>query len=270
MAKYVVRFGAMRALGVMTSRAKDEFARGDQVVIRTTRGLEIGQVLCQATDDALSHLDQAPNGNILRGVTPQDANEARHLESTKEEKLRTCQAVIDQFGLPMKLIDIEQVFGGERIVVYFLSEDRIDFRDLVKGLAAQLQTRVEMRQVGVRDEAKLLADYGDCGLPICCATHLSKMPPVSMKMAKVQKATLDPTKISGRCGRLKCCLRYEYDTYQELRAELPPIGAQIVTANGRARVVDHEILSQQLLIETDDMRRVIIPAGEVLSVVKRN
>lgn len=270
MARYVVRFGAMRTLGVMSARAKDEFVRGDQVVIRTTRGLEIGQVLCEATEDALSYLDQAPSGHILRGMTPQDANEVRHLDSAKAEKIRSCRELIAQSGLPMKLVEIEQVFGGERIVVYFLSEDRIDFRDLVKSLAAQLQTRVEMRQIGVRDEAKLLADYGDCGQPICCATHLSKMPPVSMKMAKVQKATLDPTKISGRCGRLKCCLRYEFDTYQELRSELPPLGAQVVTANGRARVVDHEILSQQLLVETEDLRRVIIPLSDVLSVIKRN
>jgi cell fate regulator YaaT (PSP1 superfamily) len=137
-------------------------------------------------------------------------------------------------------------------------------------LAAELQTRIEMRQIGVRDEAKLLADYGDCGLPICCATHLSKMPPVSMKMAKVQKATLDPTKISGRCGRLKCCLRYEYDTYQELRAELPAVGSYVVTADGKARVLEHEILNPHLLIETEDHRRVMIAASDVLSVIRRN
>jgi cell fate regulator YaaT (PSP1 superfamily) len=169
----------------------------------------------------------------------------------------------------MQLVDLEQLFGGERIVVYFLSDDRIDFRDLVKALASEFQTRIEMRQIGVRDEAKLLADYGDCGQPICCATHLSKMPPVSMKMAKIQKATLDPTKISGRCGRLKCCLRYEFDTYLELRQELPPLGSQIVTNIGHAKVIDHEILAQQVLIETEDHRRILIPAADVLSIVRK-
>ena len=109
----------------------------------------------------------------------------------------------------MQLVDLEHLFGGERVVIYYLSDDRVDFRELVKALAGEFQTRIEMRQIGVRDEAKLLADYGDCGQPVCCGTFLSEMPPVSMKMAKVQKATLDPTKISGRCGRLKCCLRYE-------------------------------------------------------------
>ena len=149
----------------------------------------------------------------------------------------------------------------------FRAENRVDFRSLVKSLASEFQTRIEMRQIGVRDEAKLLADYGDCGKPVCCNTHLSEMPPVSMKMAKLQKATLDPTKISGRCGRLKCCLRYEYDTYEELQKDLPPLGASVLTGNGRARVLAHEILTSQLLVETEDRRRVLIQASDVLSVV---
>jgi cell fate regulator YaaT (PSP1 superfamily) len=153
-------------------------------------------------------------------------------------------------------------------VIYYLSEERVDFRDLVKALASEFQTRIEMRQIGVRDEAKLLADYGDCGQPVCCGTFLSEMPPVSMKMAKVQKATLDPTKISGRCGRLKCCLRYEFDTYEELQQEMPPIGSDVVTKNGRARVLAQEILAQQLLVATEDNRRILIPTSDVLTVLK--
>ena len=119
----------------------------------------------------------------------------------------------------MKLVDVEVIHGRERVVFYYLAEQRVDFRELVKDLARALKTRIEMRQIGVRDEAKLLADYGDCGKPVCCNTHLSRMPPVSMKMAKLQKTTLDPAKISGRCGRLKCCLRYEYDTYRSLEKD---------------------------------------------------
>lgn len=126
-----------------------------------------------------------------------------------------------------------------------------------------------MRQIGVRDEAKLLADYGDCGKPVCCNTHLAKMPPVSMKMAKLQKATLDPTKISGRCGRLKCCLRYEYDTYERAQKELPRIGSEVITEEGRVRVVGQELLTEQLLIETEARRRKLIDHSEVLSVVKK-
>jgi cell fate regulator YaaT (PSP1 superfamily) len=124
----------------------------------------------------------------------------------------------------MQLVDVEHIFGGERVVIYYLAESRVDFRELVKLLAGEFQTRIEMRQIGVRDEAKLLADYGDCGIPVCCNTHLVVMPPVSMKMAKLQKATLDPTKISGRCGRLKCCLRYEFETYEQAQRESPAVG----------------------------------------------
>ena len=153
--------------------------------------------------------------------------------------------------------------------MYYSAEDRVDFRELVKNLAKEFQTRIEMRQIGVRDEAKLLADYGDCGKPVCCNTHLSEMPPVSMRMAKLQKATLDPSKISGRCGRLKCCLRYEYDTYQELQKDLPPVGSEIITNKGRARVLAQEILAGQLLVETEDMRRLAIDAADVMTVLKR-
>ena len=182
---------------------------------------------------------------------------------------RICQKHVEAIGLQMQLVDVEHLFGGERVVVYYLAEGRIDFRELVKRLASEFQTRIEMRQIGVRDEAKLLADYGDCGKPVCCNTHLSQMPPVSMKMAKLQKATLDPTKISGRCGRLKCCLRYEYDTYVELRREMPPVGSDVVTEGGRARVLNHEVLAQQILVELEDHRRVLIDPDEVLSVLKR-
>ncbi len=122
-----------------------------------------------------------------------------------------------------------------------------------------------MRQIGVRDEAKLLADYGDCGKPVCCNTHLTRMPPVSMKMAKIQKTTLDPAKISGRCGRLKCCLRYEYDSYRTLEQTLPPVGSRVVTAKGRGRVIAHEILAQKLLVEFEDERRIIVAAADIQS-----
>ncbi|MGH7129952.1 MAG: regulatory iron-sulfur-containing complex subunit RicT, partial [Planctomycetaceae bacterium] len=140
-------------------------------------------------------------------------------------------------------------------------------RELVKALAKRYRTRIEMRQIGVRDEAKLLADYGDCGKPTCCNTHLQDMPPVSMKMAKIQKATLDPTKISGRCGRLKCCLRYEYDTYEEHRRELPRVGAMVVTREGQGKVIGQEILARKILVRYDD-RQILTDARDVLTVVK--
>jgi cell fate regulator YaaT (PSP1 superfamily) len=265
--RYVVRYGSMRMLGVFTSRNRDRFQRGMSVIARTNRGLETGFVLCEATPDALQHLDQPPTGQILREMTDADLHEHAHLQAARGARLDVCQKHIDRLHLEMELVDLEHLFGGERIVVYYLSENRVDFRELVKLLAGEFQTRIEMRQIGARDEARLLADYGDCGKPVCCNTHLTSMPPVSMRMAKIQKATLDPTRISGRCGRLKCCLRYEYDHYEELLAELPAIGARVVTRDGTVRVLNHEILAQQLLVETEDHRRLLIDASAVLSVI---
>src|SRR5262249_37868034 len=149
---------------------------------------------------------------------------------------------------------------------YYLAEKRVDFRELVKDLARSLRTRIEMRQIGVRDEAKLLADYGDCGKPVCCNTHLTRMPPVSMKMAKIQKTTLDPSKISGRCGRSKCCLGYEYDAYRELETMLPPQGSIVSTSGGRGRIVGHEILAQKVVVEFEDRRRVIVGRDDLLHI----
>jgi len=266
MAKYVVRYGSTRMVGVFFTR-QESHRRGARVVARTPRGLELADVLCEATDHAVAQLSDPPGGQILREMLPEDHSEAERLELTRKEDFGICERQIAELALPMQLVDVERLFGGERVVVYYLSEDRVDFRALVKALQGALKTRVEMRQIGVRDEAKLLADYGDCGKPVCCNTHLIDMPPVSMKMAKVQKATLDPTKISGRCGRLKCCLRYEYDTYEELQKTLPPIGSDIITTTGRARVLNHEILSQQLLIQTEDNRRLMIPVADVLTVL---
>ena len=257
----------MRSLGVFATRGNDEFARGSRVISRTSRGLEVGEVLCEGTEDAVAALKNPRHGQILRKMSPDDVNELAHIQSKDGDVFETCLRHISELELPMQLVDIEHVFGGERIVIYYLADGRVDFRELVRNLVSEFQTRIEMRQIGVRDEAKLLADYGDCGKPLCCNTHLSEMPPVSMKMAKLQKATLDPNKISGRCGRLKCCLRYEYDTYLELQQDLPPIGAEIITDIGRARILNHEILASQLLVETEDHRRILIDTSQVLTVL---
>jgi cell fate regulator YaaT (PSP1 superfamily) len=269
MPKYIVRHGVMRNLGVFSARGSDTLTRGEQVIARTSRGLEAGEVLCEATDEAVSHLVDPQQGQILRHLTDDDIRDLRKMFEQERREYDACSARIKELGLEMQLADVEHLYGGERVVIYYLAEGRVDFRELVKILANEFQTRIEMRQIGVRDEAKLLADYGDCGKPVCCNTHLSEMPPVSMKMAKLQRATLDPSKISGRCGRLKCCLRYEYDTYQELQRDLPPVGAEIITSGGRARVLAQEILAGQVLVETEDMRRVVINAADVLTVLKR-
>ncbi|NOY43680.1 MAG: signal peptidase [Planctomycetes bacterium] len=269
MPKYVVRHGVMRQLGVFSTRGSDTYARGLPVIARTNRGLELGEVLCEATEHIVASMDSPKHGQILREQNDDDAGELRRLLEQQQKEHEICKAQIDELRLDMKLVDVEHLYGGERVIVYYLAEDRVDFRQLVKDLAKEFQTRIEMRQIGVRDEAKLLADYGDCGKPVCCNTHLSEMPPVSMRMAKLQKATLDPSKISGRCGRLKCCLRYEYDTYQELKKDLPPIGSEILTSNGKGRVLALEILASQLLVEGEDSRRFVVQGSDVLTVLKK-
>jgi cell fate regulator YaaT (PSP1 superfamily) len=248
-------------------QARGLFRHGDRVVVRSPRGVELGEVLSPATPRAIEQLEDPPLGQILREVSAQDQLESARLATERPRLVELCQRLADESGLELKVIDAEWLLGGERVVFYYLAEDRVDFRQLVKQLGGELRTRIEMRQVGVRDEAKLLADYGDCGKPVCCNNHLSQMPPVTMRMAKLQKATLDPTKISGRCGRLKCCLRFEYDHYEAVLAELPPYGASIVTPQGRARVLQIEILAQLLLVEMEDGRRITIPASDVLTVL---
>jgi cell fate regulator YaaT (PSP1 superfamily) len=253
----------MRFLGVFSAPAGQTFRRETRVIARTDRGLEAGEILAEALPDAMARLTDPPTGQILRAMTPEDINELTRIEKHTGDDLDACQRYINQLQLNMQLVDLERIFGGERIVIYYLADNRVDFRELVRLLAGEFQTRIEMRQIGVRDEAKLLADYGDCGCPVCCNTHLAEMPPVSMRMAKLQKATLDPTKISGRCGRLKCCLRYEFDTYEDLQKMFPPLGSMVITPEGRGKVVGQEILGGLIQVQTDDHRRLSVPFDKV-------
>jgi cell fate regulator YaaT (PSP1 superfamily) len=261
----IVRHGAMRFLGTFEGDEAPDYKRGDRVVVRTERGQEVGDVLCEAVPQAVRLLSEPTSGRILRRMTEDDRAGLDRLESLEEQELDTCQKFVAQRKLQMELVDVEHLFGGERVIFYFLAEKRVDFRELVKDLARQFQTRIEMRQIGVRDEAKLLADYGDCGKPVCCNTHMSQMPPVSMRMAKLQKSTLDPSKISGRCGRLKCCLRFEQDVYEEFQAQLPNVGTRVVTAKGQGKVLAQEILARRVLVEFEDGRRLPVAVEEILT-----
>ncbi len=262
---YVVRYGRMRFLGEFAGLPDQGHSRGQQVVIRSERGTELGDVLCPVSERIAGFLPNPTRGEILRLASQQDREQEARLAEDREPVFATCRELIARRRLQMNLVDVEMIHGRERVVFYYLAEQRVDFRELVKDLARVLRTRIEMRQIGVRDEAKLLADYGDCGKPVCCNTHLSRMPPVSMKMAKIQKTTLDPAKISGRCGRLKCCLRYEYDTYRALERTLPAVGSRVVTRQGRGHVVAQEILAQKVVVELDDERRMIVGPGEIES-----
>jgi cell fate regulator YaaT (PSP1 superfamily) len=263
MTEYIVRYGVMHFLGLFTLPAGLAVRRNHRVIARTDRGLESGEVLCEASPEAVAKLVDPPSGQILRLMTPEDINEQSRIVKHTAEEMKICQGYIDKLELKMQLVDVEHIFGGERIVIYYLAENRVDFRELVRQLAAEFQTRIEMRQIGVRDEAKLLADYGDCGCPVCCNSHLVEMPPVSMRMAKLQKATLDPTKISGRCGRLKCCLRYEFDTYEDMLKILPTIGSMVETPEGQGKVIGHEILGGHVQVAMEDQRRLLVPLDQV-------
>jgi cell fate regulator YaaT (PSP1 superfamily) len=262
---YLVRHGAMRFLGEFAPAAGVTAARGDTAIVRTERGLEVGHVLCPATPQAVAAIPEPTRGDLLRVATAEDRAKVTNLKDVEKKEFVAGERLIAQHKLAMQLVDVEHLFGGERVVFYFLAEHRVDFRELVRSMAREFHTRIELRQIGVRDEAKLLADYGDCGKPVCCNTHMAVMPPVSMRMAKLQKSTLDPSKISGRCGRLKCCLRFEQDVYEEFQKELPPVGSRVVTRKGQGRVLAQEILARRLLVEFEDGRRLPVAADEVLS-----
>jgi cell fate regulator YaaT (PSP1 superfamily) len=265
MTSYIARHGAMRFLGDFEPAPGAAFARGQAVVLRTERGLEVGEILWEASPRALALIAEPTHGQVLRLLNDDDQARSAGLRQVEAQELETCKNYVAQRKLQMELVDVEHLFGGERIVFYFLAEKRVDFRELVKDLAREYRTRIEMRQIGVRDEAKLLADYGDCGKPVCCNTHMAVMPPVSMRMAKLQKSTLDPSKISGRCGRLKCCLRFEQDVYEDFQKELPAAGTRVLTAKGQGRVLAQEILARKVLVEFEDGRRLVVAAAEILT-----
>ena len=217
--KYIVHYGAMQLLGVFSHN--DLLLRyGSRIIVRTPRGQEIGTVRCESTPETLEKLEGGfVEDRIVRPATETDERENRKLQQGEQEKLECCRRIVREMGIAMDLVRVEHIFGGERIVVYYTAEGRIDFRELVKALAAEFQVRVEMRQINVREKMKLLARVGDCGRDVCCGCYLQEIPIVTIKMAKLQRVALDPSKISGHCGRLKCCLRYEHDGYVKEKQE---------------------------------------------------
>jgi len=197
-------------------------------------------------------------------MTPEDKSRFEEIREKEEPaEFKFCQQRIRERNLPMKLTCVEHLLGGAKIIFYFLADGRVDFRELVKDLAQQYHCRIEMRQIGVRDEARLLADYEHCGRPLCCRAFVKKLEPVSMKMAKCQKATLDPNKISGRCGRLMCCLRFEDAVYEDLRRSLPRRGARVTTPKGPGAVVDHEILRQCVRVDLGEGQTAMFHVSEI-------
>ena len=219
-------------MGVFTFPSEDVLFHGTRVILRTLRGQEAGEVLCEANPDALAHLSPGYEENrIVRTMTPDDEKECRQIRLAEKDEFQRAKVIIERLKLTMDLVRVEHLFGGERLIVYYVADERVDFRELVRVLAAEFQTRIEMRQIGARDETKLLADIGDCGREVCCNTYLVSMFSVQMKMAKLQKATLDPTKFQG-VAELKCCLRYSMKSIPS--GWRPAIGSWINTPAGRS------------------------------------
>ncbi len=260
----VVRYGRMGLLGRFTYKL-ERWRRGDRVVIQTDRGMEIGTVVCRWSHDGQAgEGDLKVRGKVIRLATHDDEVDARHLEKEAEREFAFCRRRIAARRLPMKLVAVEHLFGGDRIIFYFVAEKRVDFRALVRDLAREFRTRIELRQIGVRDEARLLGDYERCGRPLCCRAFIRSLEPVSMKMAKLQKATLDPSKISGRCGRLMCCLRFEDATYRDLAKNLPRKNTRVGTAMGPGKVVGSDVVTQTVQVLLDSGARITVPVETLM------
>ena len=217
--------------------------QGSAVIVETVRGAEYGLVAQSRREADVSNL-QLPLRKVLRLAAPEDEAQEITNRNREEDARTTCQQKIKEHGLEMHLVDVELTFDLSKIIFYFTAEGRVDFRELVKDLAAAFRMRIELRQIGVRDEAKMLSGIGICGRELCCALFLDEFQPVSIKSAKDQGLSLNPTKISGICGKLMCCLKYEESTYQELMKELPSVGDVVQTPIGEGEVLSLNILQQ--------------------------
>ncbi|HEY8449355.1 MAG TPA: stage 0 sporulation family protein [Bacillota bacterium] len=239
-----------------------ELRPGDPVIVETARGLEFGHVVIRprqvAEDEVL-----LPLRPVVRCATLEDLDQLEENRRLAREAYRICVERVRQHDLAMKIVAAEYTFDRGKLVLYFTADERVDFRTLVRELAATFRTRIELRQIGVRDEAKIIGGLGPCGRLLCCTTFLAEFEPISIRMAKDQSLSLSPSKLTGLCGRLKCCLRYENDTYVEARALLPREGARVHTPCGSGRVIGLDFLGRRVRIRLDDDRVVELPYTEV-------
>ncbi|MFA5576184.1 MAG: stage 0 sporulation family protein [Tissierellaceae bacterium] len=230
----------------------------DFVVVETARGVEFGHVVVgpkEVTEDEIV----APLKRVIRVALDEDFEIHRQNKKKADDALALCQEKVDEHGLSMKLVDVEYTFDNNKVIFYFTADGRVDFRELVKDLAIIFKTRIELRQIGVRDEAKMIGGIGPCGKPLCCGQFLGEFEPVSIKMAKEQSLSLNPTKISGLCGRLMCCLKFEHNVYEELLDKMPDLGAIVKTDEGKGIVVETYTLLEKVKVKvrlkdnTDDL-----------------
>ncbi|RKO67963.1 PSP1 domain-containing protein [Desulfofundulus salinus] len=226
---------------------------GDLVIVETARGIENGQVVIGPTEVPDEEV-VAPLKKVIRPVTGEDLEKIAANKKKEKRAFQICLEKIAAHGLPMKLVDVEQTFDGNKIIFYFTAEGRVDFRELVRDLAAVFRTRIELRQIGVRDEAKMMGGLGCCGRELCCSTWLCDFASVSIRMAKDQNLSLNPTKISGICGRLMCCLKYENEIYEQVKEEHPEIGARVLTPHGEGRVTAVNIFRKTVMVELKETR----------------
>lgn len=281
----LVRYGKFNQVGQYRHNERQLPSVMTKVVVQTDRGLEIGEIIaptaahnrytCSLTREKINSYvkESGPdypfsrNGRVIRLASVQDLNEQRHIDLNAKKEGDRFKELTKKMNLPMKLVDLEHLFGGERIIYYFMAEGRVDFRDFVRQLGKEFNTRVEMRQIGARDEARVLGDFDTCGRELCCKKFLKVLQPVSMRMAKVQRTTLDPSKISGRCGRLKCCLRYENVGYEELEKRLPKQNQWVLTEQGPGRVLETMALTQLVKLRLDESGRMVaVNVDELLDV----
>ena len=283
----VVRYGVMKLIGEFPYRGDAKPGCGSKIVVQTHRGTEIGEMLTStcpnsgcsksvSREEMLRYIENSggrdypfsTNGRALRVATQEDIAHQTKIEGTSLEMVMDARRRAGERGITAKIVQAEPIFGGERITFYYASEERIDMHALADELADVHQTKVDMRQVGARDEARLVADYEKCGQYCCCKNFLKVLKPVSMRSAKTQKATLDPLKISGRCGRLMCCLRYEDETYESLKKRLPHRKTRVGTPHGDGTVLDSQILTQLVLVRLDsDGKDVAVPVEELSEAV---
>lgn len=226
------------------------FKKGERAIVETARGIECGEIVV-ANHEVPDEEVVAPLKNVIRKA---DENDLKHVEENHErekEAFSICLEKIKKHGLDMKLIDVEYTFDNNKVLFYFTADGRVDFRELVKDLASVFRTRIELRQIGVRDEAKMMGAIGACGRPLCCSSYLAEFQPVSIKMAKEQSLSLNPAKISGTCGRLMCCLKYEQETYEYLLKNAPKIEAVVQTPDGQGTVIQVNLLRQKVKVKLD-------------------
>lgn len=230
--------------------AGEAVKKGEMVIVETARGLECGEVTMENREVEEESIVQ-PLRKVLRKASEEDLKKAEENRKKEKSAFVACEKKIAEHGLEMKLVDVEYTFDNSKILFYFTADGRVDFRELVKDLASLFRTRIELRQIGVRDEAKMLGGIGICGRPFCCGSFLGGFQPVSIKMAKEQGLSLNPIKISGTCGRLMCCLKYEQEAYQDLLRTTPKVNALVSTPEGKGVVIDQNLLTGRLTVRLD-------------------